>query len=150
MTTVYDVPPDQLIKLLAGTIKSEIKLTPPEWIENVRTGTHTEVEPVQDDWWHVRTAAVLRKIYINGPIGSDRLAEMFGGSKNRGVKPSKAVSSSRSIIRDILQQFDESGLTVKLPGKGRKITPKGVSICNKSAHEVMKTLAVENPELSKY
>jgi small subunit ribosomal protein S19e len=150
MTTVYDVPPDQLINTLADAMKSEFKLTPPEWIENVRTGTHTQVEPAQEGWWHIRTAAVLRKIYINGPIGSDRLAEHFGGPKNRGAKPSKAVSGSRSIIRDILQQFDDAGITVKLPGKGRKITPKGVSICNRSAHEVMKVLAVENPELTKY
>jgi len=150
MTTVYDVPPDQLIKKLAEQMKSEFKLTPPEWIDDVRTGTHTEVEPVQDGWWHVRTAAVLRKIYIHGPIGSDRLAEMYGGFKDRGSKPNKAVSGSRAIMRDILQQFDEVGLTTKLPGKGRKITPKGISICNSSAHHVMQKLAVEDPELTKY
>lgn len=150
MTTVYDVPPDQLIEKLADRIKSEFKLTPPEWTEDVRTGTHTEVVPVQEDWWYVRTASVLRKIYIKGPIGSDRLAEFYGGSKNRGSKPNKAVSSSRAIIRYMLQEFDEAGLTTKLPGKGRKITPKGVSLCNSTAHEVMKTLAVDNPEMTKY
>ena len=150
MTTVYDVPPDRLIEKLADRIKSEFKLTPPEWIENARTGTQTEVEPAQEDWWYVRTASLLRKIYINGPIGSDRLAEFYGGSKNRGAKPNKAVSSSRAIIRHILQEFDKAGLTTKLPGKGRQISPIGVSVCNASAHEVMKTLAVENPEMSKY
>jgi len=150
MTTVYDVPPDLLIEKLAKHLKSEFKLTPPEWMSDVRTGTHTEVEPVQKDWWYVRTAAVLRKIYINGPIGSDRLAEMFGGNKDRGSKPNKAVGGSSSIIRDILQQFDEVGLTKKILGTGRKITPKGISACNTMAHEVMQKIAVENPELTKY
>ena len=98
-------------------------------------------------------AHVVRHLHpIVGTVrdGSDRLAEHFGGPKNRGARPSRAVSGSRSIIRDILQQFDDAGITIKLPGKGRKITPKGVSICNRSAHEVMKVLAVENPELTKY
>lgn len=150
MTTVYDVPPGRLIKDMAEAIRSEYKLAPPEWVENVRTGCHTEVEPVEENWWHLRTAAVLRKIYIKGPVGCDRLADMFGGPRDRGAKPNRAVSGSRSIIRDILKQFDGAGLTVNIPGKGRKITPRGVSICNKSAHRVMKDLAVENPELTKY
>ena len=64
MTTVYDVPPDQLIEKLSIHLKSEFKLTQPEWSENVKTGTHTEKEPVQEDWWYTRIAAVLRKIYI--------------------------------------------------------------------------------------
>lgn len=150
MTTAYDVPPDQLIEKLAKRLKSDFKLTPPEWTEAVRTGTHTEKEPVRKDWWYIRTAAALRKIYMRGPIGSDRLAEQFGGYKDRGAKPNKAVSGSGSIIRDILKQFDKAGLTEKTPGKGRKITPKGISICNYAAKEVMDKLAVENPELTKY
>ena len=150
MTTVYDVPPDRLIEKLAAHLKSEYKLTPPDWTEDVRTGLHTEVEPVREDWWYVRSAAVLRKIYIKGPIGSDRLAEHFGGFKDRGSKPNKAVSGSRSIIRDILKQFDAVGLTTKIPGSGRKIAPKGISACDNMAHEVMSKLAIENPELTKY
>ncbi len=150
MTTVYDVPPDRLIEKLSHHLKSDFDLTPPEWIENVRTGTHTEKEPVQEDWWYIRSAAALRKIYVKGPIGSDRLSELFGGPKNRGSKPNKAVGGSGSIIRDILKKFDTIGLTEQLPGKGRKITSTGVSLCNKAAQEVMETLAVENPEMTKY
>jgi len=150
MTTVYDVPPDLFIEKLADHLKSEKSIAPPEWAENVRTGIHTEKEPVQEDWWFIRTAAVLRKIYMKGPLGTDRLKEMFGGYRNRGSKPNRAVAGSGAIIRNALKQLDEAGLTEKAAGKGRKVTDKGISLCNKAAHEVMAKIAVENPELTKY
>ena len=65
---------------------------------------HRERIPVQDNWWAIRSAAVLRKVTIKGPIGVNRLAQEFGGPKDRGVKPNAAASGSRKIIRTILQQ----------------------------------------------
>ena len=150
MTTVYDVPPQLLIEQTAERLKKVEQIVPPEWADQVKTGLHTETQPVQENWWHIRTAAVLRKVYIKGPIGTERLAAMFGGSHDRRSKPYKAVKGSRTIIRQSLQQLEAAGLIAADKNRGRMVTPKGQSFMDNIAHEVMKGLASKDPELSKY
>lgn len=150
MTTVYEVPPQQLIDLTASKLREYEQIVPPSWAADVKTGTHAATQPVQKDWWHVRTAAVLRKVYVNGPIGTERLAAEFGGSKDRRVKPNKAVKGSRSIVRKALQQLEAAGLVAADKNRGRVVTPKGQSLMDNTAREVMKELASKDPELSKY
>ena len=43
MTTVYDVPVAELIEKVAGILKENDKIVPPEWAENVKTGVHKEI-----------------------------------------------------------------------------------------------------------
>jgi small subunit ribosomal protein S19e len=150
MTTIYDVPPRQLIELTAKKLHEVEEIVPPEWSDQVKTGLHTETQPVQEDWWHIRVAAVLRKVYINGPIGTERLAAQFGGSHDRRSKPYKAVKGSRNIIRRTLQQLEAAGLIQADKNRGRVVTAKGQSLLDNIAHEVMKELASKDPELSKY
>ncbi|HID72109.1 MAG TPA: 30S ribosomal protein S19e [Thermoplasmata archaeon] len=150
MVTVYDVPPDRLIKKLGEHLKKEKKLTVPEWALYVKTGIHREKPPVNDDWWFVRGAAVLRKIYIKGPIGSERLRAEFGGVRDRGSKPYRAVKGSGKIIRTLLQQLEEAGLVTAKERKGRMITPQGQSLLDRLSKEVFDEIAAENPELTKY
>jgi small subunit ribosomal protein S19e len=150
MTTVYDVPPQLLINQTAMKLQEIEQIAPPEWAADVKTGTHVETQPVQENWWHIRTAAVLRKVYVNGPIGTERLAGEFGGSKDRKAKPYKAVKGSRSIIRHVLQQLEAAELVAADKNRGRMITPKGQSLLDNAAREVMKKLASKDPELSKY
>ncbi|HII79102.1 MAG TPA: 40S ribosomal protein S19, partial [Methanosarcina sp.] len=52
--------------------------------KNVKTGVHKELPPINDDWWYIRCAAVLRKIYTDGPIGTERLRSVYGGKKDNG------------------------------------------------------------------
>ncbi len=150
MTTVYDVPPQKLIDLMAEKLREFQEIAQPEWASDVKTGTHVETQPVQENWWHIRTAAVLRKVYVNGPIGTERLAAEFGGSKDRKAKPYKAVKGSRSIIRNVLQQLEAAELVAADKNRGRVITPKGQSLLDNTARAVMKDLASKDPELSKY
>ena len=105
---------------------------------------------MQENWWHIRTAAVLRKVYLYGPVGTERLAGDFGGAKDRKAKPYKAVKGSRSIIRHSLKQLESAGLVEADKNKGRIVTSKGQSLLDNTAREVMKVLASANPELSKY
>src|SRR3989337_1037923 len=79
MTTVYDVPPGIRIERLKEQLEKEGKVKPPDWAAFARTGAHTEKAPVQKDWWYRRLAAVLRKVYLNGPVGATHLAAEFGG-----------------------------------------------------------------------
>lgn len=150
MVNVYDVPAEPLISKVAEKLKSEGKIKPPEWTDYVKTGVHKEKAPNIHDWWYLRIAAVLRKVYIMGPIGVSRLSSEFGGKVDRGSKPYKAGKGSRSVARKALMQLEESGYVVNEKGKGRIIAPRGRSLLDNTSYEIFKELAKENVELAKY
>jgi small subunit ribosomal protein S19e len=150
MVNVYDVPAEQFIIKLAGKLKSEGKIKAPEWTLYVKTGVHKEKAPIQEDWWYHRIAAVLRKVYVKGPIGVSRLSAEFGGKVDRGSKPYKARKGSGSITRTALKQLEEQGYVVVEKGRGRIMSPPGRSLLDNVSYELFKELAKDNVELSKY
>ena len=52
----------------------------PEWSNLVKTSKHKELAPVDGDWYYVRCAAVLRRIYMRGKIGTTGIAKRYGGT----------------------------------------------------------------------
>jgi len=148
--TLYDAPAGPLIERLANHLKQDDKLAPPEWAPFARTGVHTEKAPDRPDWWYTRTAAILRKIYILGPIGTSRLAAEFGGRRDRGSAPYHARKASRNIVRTALQQLEEAGYVMIREKRGRIITPKGQSLLDRFAYDLVLDLAKQNPQLTKY
>lgn len=156
MTTVHDIPADIMIQSLSAKLEADKIVQQPEWSAFVKTGVHRERIPVQDNWWAIRSAAVLRKVTIKGPIGVNRLAQEFGGPKDRGVKPNAAASGSRKIIRTILQQLESKGLleTRKSPGGnvnlGKVVSSKGQSYVDAVAHESRAEAEARYPGLENY
>lgn len=150
MTTVYDVPPGPLIERLKEQLEKEAKIKPPAWANFARTGIHTEKAPVQRDWWYRRVAAVLRKVYLHGPVGSARLAAEFGGRRDDGSAPYHPRRGSRSVAREAMQQLESLGYLSKAEKRGRTITAAGRKLLDGLAHEVLLELAKSNPELTKY
>ena len=103
MTTVYDVPADALIQRISDYIKGNItEVQPPEWSFYVKTGSHVERAPQNPDWWYVRTASMLRKLYIHGPLGVEKLRKAYGGRKRMGVRPAHFRKAGGNHIRKIL------------------------------------------------
>jgi len=143
MTTVYDVPADKLIEETKEKLKEMLEA--PEWAKFVKTGVHREKAPEEPDWWYRRVAALLRKIYIFGPIGVERLRTEYGGKKDRGSKRYKFRRGSGSVIRKALQQLEELGFLERTED-GRRVTPKGRSFLDSIANDIKKNF----PELSKY
>ncbi len=137
MTTVYDVPADKLIAKAAQELKEKAEITAPEWASFVKTGTHREMPPNDPDWWYTRVAAVLRRVYVDGPVGVERMRSVYGGKKDRGSKPNKSVKGSGSILRKSLQQLEAAGLVAKQK-TGRIITPAGASFLDGVAYTVSK------------
>ena len=76
-----EVPADVLIQTLAETLKNEDTINPPEWSNYVKTGSHVERPPQNDEWWYERCASILRKVYVHGPVGLADLQKMYGGKK---------------------------------------------------------------------
>lgn len=150
MTTVYDAPPGPFLQRLADHLKVEGKVPPPEWAPFVRTGVHTEKSPVNPEWWHLRAASVLRKVYLLGPVGTSRLAAEFGGRRDRGSAPYHPRKGSRAIVRHALQSLEAAGYLRPQEKSGRTMTPEGRRVLDRLAHEVVVKLAAERPELTKY
>lgn len=151
MTTVYDVPADLLIERLSEYIKGNFReVEPPEWAAYVKTGSHAERAPQDPDWWYVRTASMLRKLYINGPVGVSRLRKEYGGRKRRGVKPAHFRRAGGNIIRSILQQLEAADLAAKDGNKGRVVSGKGRSLLDAMSGQIKRELDRERPELKEY
>ena len=134
-----EVSPQKLVAKLSEELKKNENIKPPEWSKYVKTGVSTERPPFQDDWWFLRSAAVLRNIYTNGPVGVQRLRTYFGGRRKmpHGKKIHHHRKAGGKIIRLILQQLENAGYVKKVekPRKGRIVTPKGQRILNKIASE---------------
>ncbi len=136
MATVQDVNAEALILRAAKELEKVEQVQPPEYATYVKTGVHKERPPAQDNWWYIRSAAVLRKIYISNTIGTMRLRKLFGGRKNLGHQPEHKRPASGAIIRKMLQQLDAAGLVKTEKGKGRSITPRGQAFLNKLTKEI--------------
>jgi small subunit ribosomal protein S19e len=136
MTTAFEVPPDKLIAVLAEKLKAEGKIKPPEWAAYARTGVHTERAPTNPDWWFVRCASLLRRIYIDGPVGISRLRTCYGGRERRGVASARFAKGSGNIIRKALQQLQKAGY-INITRKGRSISPRGRSFLDNLAKEII-------------
>ncbi|MDK6028521.1 30S ribosomal protein S19e [Ignisphaera sp. 4213-co] len=151
MVTVRDVPADMLIKRLAEYLKSNVPMVkPPQWALFSKTGSHRERVPDNADWWYVRAAAILRKLYLaEEPLGIETFRTIFGGLKRRGSAPPHFRKCGGSNIRKILQQLEKAGL-VKKTERGRVISDEGRKLLDRMALEIFKDLLRTSPELSKY
>jgi small subunit ribosomal protein S19e len=137
--TRYDVSQQSLVTQVAEDLKSVKEIQPPEWAVFVKTGTHKERPPTQDDWWHIRAASILNKVSVLGPVGTQKLRRKYGGRKNMGYAPEEFRIASGNIIRTILQQLEEAKLVAQVDKEGRKgrvLTPSGHSFLDKAATKV--------------
>ena len=151
MVTALDVPADALIRRLAEKLKEMDQVKPPTWAHFVKTGIHKEKPPEQSDWWYIRAASILRKLYKSSePLGVETFRTIYGGRQNRGSAPEHFRKGSGSIPRKILQQLEAAGLVRKVPGKGRALTPQGRSLLDRTAREIMEELLEHRPELKRY
>jgi small subunit ribosomal protein S19e len=150
MTTVYDVPPTPLIAAIAAELRKQKAVEAPEWAAFVKTGIHREKPPVESDWWATRVAAVMRKVYTEGPIGTEKMRQHFGGFRDRGAKPNKAAKGSGSIARKALQQLEAAGLVQNIQSQGRVATPAGRALCDNAAHGIRGGLEKTIEGLAKY
>jgi small subunit ribosomal protein S19e len=145
---IHDVDPTQLIHKVAEELKKEPLVKPASWAPFVKTGISRERAPVQQDWWHIRAAAILRKLFILGPIGTSKLKNKFSGRKNRGMAPEHVFPSAGNHIRKILQQLEKSGLAKQVAKgvhKGRICTPKGQRMLENVANQIMKDQGIVLP-----
>ncbi|NOZ81861.1 MAG: 30S ribosomal protein S19e [Candidatus Micrarchaeota archaeon] len=132
---MHEVPADEAIKRIAEELKKMKNIKYPYPVP-IKAGAYAERPPIQDDFWYIRCAAILRKLYLKGPLGTSRLRTMFGGKRRRGHKPPKFRKAGGKFIRTMLQQLEAEGLVKTVKGKGRIVTPKGQSFLDKIASSI--------------
>ena len=150
MPHASDVPADALLPRLAAELKTRKDVEPPKWAPFVKTGVHTQLAPTQHDWWYLRSASVLRKIYLVGPTGVERLSSEYGGRRDRGSAPYHARTGSRAVLRAIVHQLERSGLVQAQKNRGRRVSAEGQRMLDRISRDVLKDLSQQRPELAKY
>jgi small subunit ribosomal protein S19e len=141
MVAVQEVEARKLVTKLKEELKGVEAVKPPEWIAFAKSGSSRERPPIQKDFWYIRAASVLRRVYLDGPIGVEKLKTFYGSRKRRGTKPARFRKASGSILRKVLQQLETAGFVEKLDKKGikgRKISAAGKKFLDKVAYEVSK------------
>jgi small subunit ribosomal protein S19e len=125
--TIFTKDPAKYIPALAEALKQIPEFQVPEWALIVKTGVSKERPSMNDNFWYMRAASILRQLYIKGVVGVGRLRTRYGSKKNRGGRKSKFFKAGGKIIRTILQQAEKAGLIEKLEGAqfGRRLTQKG-------------------------
>ena len=149
MAKVYDVPADIFVNRLAEILKNE-NITVPQWASFVKTGTHAEKPPQNSDWWYVRCASILRKIYLHGPISVNELRSMYGGGRPVGYGAAHHKDASGAIIRNAIHSLEKLSLITKLEKKGRILTKQGAQKLDRLATEILKEKIAEDPGLKIY
>jgi small subunit ribosomal protein S19e len=147
----HDVPASKFIEKLAKYLKENVdEVQPPAWAAIAKTGSHVEKQPQNQYWWYTRSASILRKVYVHGPIGLEKLRADYGGRKGFTVKPNHASKAGGSNVRKSLQQLEAAGLVEKASIKGRVMSPKGRKVLQDVADDLHKDLVKTAPELRKY
>lgn len=134
------VETSKFIEICREELKKIEQIKPPEWSRFAKSGVHRKYPPQQEDWWYTRAASMLRRIYLDGPVGVLRLRTYYGGRKERGHKPEKFRRAGGSGVRKILQQLEAAGFVEKgkTGKKGRVVSEKGEKFLKKIVSGVKK------------
>jgi small subunit ribosomal protein S19e len=125
---IYEKDAEEYVLNLAEALKAIPEFEVPEWVHFVKSGSSRERPPFDSSaFWYVRSASILRQLYIKGVVGVGKLRTRYGSRKNRGGMPSEFRKSGGKIIRVILQQAEKAGFVEKVNRfqHGRRLTEKG-------------------------
>ncbi|MCS7145187.1 MAG: 30S ribosomal protein S19e [Nitrososphaerota archaeon] len=137
------VEPLQLIRATARYLKENKLVSPPKWVSFVKTGVSKDRPPADPDWWYIRCAAILRKLYVRGDgLGVSRLRKHYGGRHRMGHRNPHFAPGSGSVVRKALQQLEAAGLVEKTK-KGRFLTRRGRELLEEMSGTILKKQAVK-------
>jgi small subunit ribosomal protein S19e len=132
MANVYETKASTVIDAAAQALKG--KVNKPAYVNFVKSGAGRERTPADPDFWYTRCASILRKIYINGPVGVSRLRVWYGNRQEHVIHKKHFVKAGGSMIRDALIELEKLNY-VKNTKAGRIITPQGKSFLDKICNE---------------
>merc|ERR1711879_84672 len=137
MVCVKDVNQSDFVTAFAAFLKKSGKVTVPKWSDFAKAATFKQMPPADDDWFYVRTAAVARQLYIKGTVGTGRMSVIYGGSANRGFRPSHTRGGNGHIARCAFQELEKLKMVEKAD-KGRKLSKQGQQDMDRVASQLVK------------
>ncbi|KAJ6248186.1 40S ribosomal protein S19 [Anaeramoeba flamelloides] len=123
--SVKDVESSKFIKAYAEHLKRGDKFKEPSWVDIVKTGFTKELSPYDRDWYYIRAASILRRLYIRPFTGVGGFKKIYSKKNKIRVKPSHYNKGSGKIPRSILHQFEKIGIVKKTKKGTRKVTSLG-------------------------
>merc|ERR1712216_545585 len=99
IVTVKDVTADKFIEAFSQHLKRQGRFEIPKWADVVKTGVSQELAPYDPDWLYVRTASMVRKIYIRGGSGVGAFRKVYGKQQRRGTMTNTRLRGSGKIAR---------------------------------------------------
>lgn len=132
-----EVSANALIVATAKELKSIPEIKPPEWVLMVKSGSHNERVPEDEDFFYKRCASILRTIFVSekGVVGVRRLQHKYGGRTSHLVGRSHHRKAGGKVIRLAMQQLEKAGF-IKKEKIGRSLTSAGVKFLEKAAKKV--------------
>lgn len=121
---------------VAGILEGQKVVSPPEWSQFVKTGSHAERVPQSPKFWFERCASLLLTV-DRRVVGVQRLRNKYGGRTSNTVSRSHHRKAGGKAIRVALQQLEKAGLVEKKQKKGRTITPAGKAIIAKAGKTIV-------------
>ena len=136
--SIYVIEPKILIRVIAEKLKEYSEIKPPEGSEFWKTAFFKELAPLEEDFWYIRCASLLRKLNKIGEIGVNRLRKKYGGRNRKGKGLNHSAKGSGKIIRVALQQLEKANIIKKTERNGRKIAPEGKSLLERTAYSILR------------
>eukprot|EP00435_Cladocopium_sp_Y103_P022100 s2706_g5.t1 len=106
IVTVKDVEPEKFISAFSQHLKRQGRFELPKWADVVKTSKAKELPPSDPDWLYVRTASMVRKIYIRKGMGRqeepksrEELVERLRSHTQHCESCSQALSLSKDLQR---------------------------------------------------
>ncbi|MFH0972212.1 MAG: 40S ribosomal protein S19 [Candidatus Micrarchaeota archaeon] len=132
-----EVSANKLVDATAKELKSIPEIKAPDWVLMVKSGSHNERVPEDEDFFFKRCASILRTLLIakRPMIGVRRLQQKYGGRTQHTVGRAHHRKAGGKVIRLAMQQMEKAGL-VKKGKAGRIITKTGVKLLEKAAKTI--------------
>ena len=155
LAKAYDAPADRLISRLTADLRAEMdskSISAPEWVPFVKTGVQADRPPHSRDWWYTRCASLLRKIYLNGPIGIGGLRTKYGGASrsSHGYGAARHVDAGGAIIRSAVRALESLGYVERHSIRGRVVSSAGMKKVDRAATEILAEMAADDARLGAY
>lgn len=136
-TTVKDVDQDKIVQGVALFLKKSGKLKVPDNMDIVKTSKSKELSPYSNDWFYIRCASILRRMYHRGPIGVGAVKKIYGGRQRNGSRPSHFCRADGAVARRAIQALENIKLVEKHADGGRKLAAQGQRDLDRIASQIV-------------
>lgn len=132
-----DVDQDKIVSQVALFLKKSGKLKIPDNMDIVKTAKFKELAPNNPDWFYIRCASILRRLYHRSPAGVGAIKKIYGGRQRNGVRPSHFCRADGSVARRAVQALEAIKMVEQHADGGRKLSAQGQRDLDRIAAQII-------------